>query len=382
MSIINIDEKTRVVAEGTRRTMIPSENHIRIGIDAHVVTGKFQGTRTTLTNLLIALARLKPKHEIIIYTDDPDAAKVAIGPSPFSYRSLGHVGSIRRLLSTFPKILKDDQIDVAVFQYNTPLFCRAKRVVFIHDILPITHPWFFPKIMRWRSHLFFTISMLRAAKIIAISQYTFKSIQDHCNIPVKKLTTVLNGPSFPPSSYQSNNNPPPEKFILAVGRIESRKNIDLIIDAFLMANVTGVNLYIIGSTDLGYNYKIPDDPRIKHLTGIDDNALINMYAKSSLFVFASSAEGFGIPLLDALLFGIPCIASNRTAMAEIANDLAAMFDPDGSDSMLELANLIKGHFNDRPIAAPSSSQRKELYNRYNWDRAASDFIQSIEKIDV
>lgn len=360
--------------------MTKKEDRLRIGIDAHVITGKFQGTRTTLTSLLQALARLSPTHDILVYTNDLDEAREIIGPSDFTYRALGHAGSIKRLLKVFPRLLRDDEVDVGVFQYNAPLFGKAKRVVFVHDILPMTHPQFFPSSNRFRVWLFYSISVLRSALVIAVSDYTRQSVQSYYNLPSHKLRTVLNGPSFPLEVYEKPTEPAKPHYIMTVGRIEQRKNIALLADAFLRAGLPDVRLVVVGAHDLGSDYRFPEDPRIENRVGLDDAALIELYRSASLFVYPSAAEGFGIPLLDAMLFGLPSIASDQTSMKEVAGDIAPTFDPTAPDAEDVLARMIIGHFSDAPVSGPTSEQRRELQDRFNWDRAATDFIAAVEAI--
>ena len=352
---------------------------LRIGIDAHVITGKYQGTRTTLTSLLRALARQEIAHEIIVYTDDPDAANAAIGSSNFTYVALGHSGSIKRLLRVFPRLLRRDTIDVAVFQYNAPLVGRTKRVVFIHDILPMTHPQFFPFVNRMRVWLFYSLSVLRATMVVAVSDYTRRMVEIYYKLPSGRVRTVLNGPSFSEDTYAGVYEPVEPRYILTVGRIEERKNIELLVNAFCKANVPELRLIVVGAPDLGFAYRFPiNDPRIENRIGIEETELINLYRGASLFIYPSAAEGFGIPLLDALLFGIPTISSDQTAMREIATDVAELFDPNEPDAAEALTAKIVRHFGICPIIAPTKEQRSVLSERFSWDRAAIDFITVVE----
>lgn len=360
--------------------MKSERSRLRIGIDGHVMTGKFQGTRTTLTNLLQALARLSPNHEILVYTDEPDEACKAVGPNDFTFRPLGHVGPIKRLLQTFPRLLRDDAIDVAVFQYNAPLWCRAKRIVFVHDILPISHPQFFPLRNRLRVWIFCSISVMRAALVVAVSNYTKGSVQSYYKLPSHKIRTIFNGPSFAIPIYSAPRTLKTPRYVMTVGRIEQRKNIALLVEAFLLANVPDLRLVVVGSHDLGYSFEFPNDARIINIVGLDDVELIDLYRGASLFIYPSAAEGFGIPLLDAMLFGIPCVASNQTSMREIAANIVQTFDPTVHDASVVLAQLIMGHFGDAPIPAPTMAQREQLRDRFSWDRAAADFIAAVEAV--
>lgn len=349
---------------------------MRIGIDGHVLTGKFQGTRSTLCSLLRALAERPSEHEMLLYSEDPVAARAMLDSDRFRYEPLGHVSSIKRLLRVFPKLFRRDGVVLGVFQYMTPL--TGRHIVFIHDLLPISHPRYFPWKMRVRTRIFFTLAIRRAAMVVAVSEFTRAEVARLYGLGPDRLKLVRNGPSFPLAVFQRARQPAANPYILAVGRIEARKNVPLLIDAFRQAGVPGVRLVIVGAHDLGFSYRVPDDPSIEVRKGLEDEALIDLYRGASLFVYPSAAEGFGLPLLDALLFGLPVIASNRTAMAEIGSRLADFFDPEAPDARDILAGRIAAHYGEKPVRAPTKAERETLAATFSWRRAADDFLAAVD----
>lgn len=353
---------------------------LKIGVDAHVLTGKYQGTRTTLANLLRAVARQGGVHEVTIYSEDPAAAAQMIGVSDFHYGALEHCGPIKRLLYVFPRIFARDKIDVAVFQYNISPFTRTRQMTFVHDILPLTHTRYFPFKNRARIRFFQTLSVLLADGVVTVSDYSKGIIAKYFRLKPDDVSTVFNGPSFSTACYEQGRQEHYSRYILAVGRIEERKNVPLLVRAFLKANLPDVRLVIVGAPDLGFDYSFPENDQIDHRSGLDEADLIALYRGASLFVYPSAAEGFGLPLLDALLFGLPVISSDQTAMKEIADGAATLFDPTRADAEDVLAGLIGGHFRDAPVTAVSDPQREILAQRYNWDRAARDFLAAVERV--
>ena len=158
--------------------------------------------------------------------------------------------------------------------------------------------------------------------------------------------------------------------MLTVGRIEKRKNIDLLIRAFRKAGLPEVDLVIVGRTDHDFELQSFTDDNVARLERVGNAELFALYRHAALSVFPSRAEGFGLPLLDSLLSGLPTIASNQTAMQEVGAGRARMFDPTRDDAEDVLADLIRGHFSGRPIAAPGERARRELVARYNWTAGA------------
>lgn len=351
---------------------------LNIGFDGHVLTGRFQGTRTTLSSLLRAMGPKIAGRRVVIYSDDSGAARAMIGSDNFEYKHLENVGSIKRLLVTLPRLLRRDRIDVGVFQYMAPMV--GDHIVFIHDILPITHPHLFPVAVRIRSAIFFRVAILRAKLVITVSDFTRAEVKKAFRVSDSRLKTVLNGPSFAKEVYATGCSSVKTKYILAVGRIEPRKNIPMLVDSFLRANVPGLRLIIVGALDLGFKYEMPNSAEIELKSDVSEEGLIDLYKGASLFVYPSQAEGFGVPLLDAILFGIPTISSNQTSLKEVGGELVKYFDPTEGNAVDVLAGLLEGHFGCSPISGPSDDERRKHADHFSWDRAADEFLKAVDDI--
>lgn len=349
-----------------------------IGIDGHVLTGRYQGIRTTIISLLRAVAGQLGTRQMIVYSNDPKTADNLLAVPQIEHRGLHHHGSVKRLLKDFPKLFHRDKVNVGVFQYITPL--TGNNIVFIHDILPITHGNLFPAKMRIRTTLLFSLSIWRASRVIAVSEYTASEVKRIFPSARAKVRVARNGPSFPIDRYFDTNQPGEKRYILAVGRIEKRKNIHLLIEAFIAAKLDDVELIVVGSFDLGFSYTIPSGSRVRNLTNVSDDELVSLYRGADLFVYPSAAEGFGVPLLDAILFGVPTISSDRTAMPEVGMNLVEYFDPTATNAATRLTDMIRGHFRDRPIRAPSLSARKDHAALFSWERAAKDFLHVVDEV--
>lgn len=354
----------------------PALAGLTIGVDAHVLTGKFQGTRTVLQAQLRTLAPQLAGRRLVVYVDDVATARAQVDAPELEYRSLDHAGSANRLLRVFPRMFRRDAVDVGLFQYIAPL--TGKHAVYVHDILPLTHPHLFSFASRLKTRIFYGLSVRRAILVLTVSDASRCSILKHFAVAQEKVLTVPLGPSFPAEAFAAPRVESSIRTIMTVGRIEQRKNIPLLVAAFRRAAVPDVRLLIVGSNDAGFEWCVPDDPMIEQRQGMDDAALAEMYRGASLFVYPSSAEGFGIPLLDALLFGIPTISSDRTSLPEVGGDLATYFNPDASDAVDRLATLIRGHFGDAPIAAPSLAERDALAQTFSWERASGILLDAID----
>jgi glycosyltransferase involved in cell wall biosynthesis len=357
---------------------------MRIGFDAHVLDGRNQGTKTLMLRLIDVLARRYPEHEVFVYCENPHQEL------DFTLPNLHHRPTMRRgvasyLLRTMPRASRADALDTMVFNFiQSPLMRNA--TVMMHDILPQTHPQFFPSLFVAQCWVFFGMSALLAKHLVTISEYSRDEIRRIYPWTRRKSIRVLHiGASFPEKVYFApddvNASLPPlvtgSRYILVVGRIEERKNVQLAIDAFRAGSTADLKLVIVGRRDFDTAIDTYNDPRIVELVGVSDTELITLYRRAELFLYPSLAEGFGLPLLDAILFGLPVLASRRTSMAEVGMGATTFFDPAEPDATRWLGERIDAHFAGDPVPCATMSVRYERAALYSWESAAAELIGTI-----
>lgn len=358
---------------------------VPVAIDAHLIEGRPQGSRTTLTNLLREIAALGHAKEFALYCSDPALCQARLGVEGFSYVKVPPGGSVKRLLWTLPRALAKAGARNALWQYIRTPFFAGRNYVVIHDVLPFTHPRLFPLGFRLRCQILFSLSMFGAEKIVVVSEFSRQAVEKLFPSLARKIVVVPNGPSFPLEAYfheQSVPAPRPRPYILTVGRIEERKNIPLLARAFVASGLRDVDLVVVGRRDLQFSEALPSHPGIHVLDDVDDAELQTLYRGASLFVFPSEAEGFGIPLLDAILFGVPTISSSLTALEEVAGGCATLFDPTAPDAEGTLARHIRRHFEGSAVPAATLSQRLARSEAFNWRNSAKIMVSLLGRTGV
>lgn len=352
----------------------------RLAIDGHVLTGKFQGSRTVLSRLVEALQKEGLADRVVLFSEEP--ASLQKDFPGVEHREIPPCSGVRRLLFEFPRLLKAADVRFALFNYIAPPFSPAGTVVIMHDVLPLTHPHYFPLAFALRFRLLTFLTMLQARLVLTVSEASASSIRRLHPFAGRKVEVLPLGPSFEESVYAAARPDPGRRpYILAVGRIERRKNMKLLVDAFLRADLADVDLVIVGANHMGYEWDVPDDPRIRRLANVPDAELAEIYKGASLFVYPSSAEGFGIPLLDATLFGLPVISSSLTSMPEVAGPLASYFDPEAENALETLSGLIDGHFQGRALAGANPEQVRSQMGRFSWRAMARRFAHLIDALN-
>lgn len=233
-------------------------------------------------------------------------------------------------------------------------------VLFVHDLLPQTHPeWFIPQLVEVSTaHL---DAHLRAgSSLLCNSHYTAEVVtryaQDH-GVAIGAPTVVPMGASTnaaPSTTARSAGcpevSPDPSPYFLTVGTIEPRKNHAVILDAFAQVRDSCPEARWIVVGRPGWHHDaVTERLESAHAGGVEwrgdvgDAELDELYRGAHAIVIASLDEGFGLPVIEALQRGAAVLASNRGALCEAGGPLAEYFDPTSPD---ELAALMRRHLLD------------------------------------
>jgi len=368
---------------------------MRIGIDLHMVNDFMQGSRTYTYNVTRALIEIDRENDYYLYFSNKPK-----NIQPFLKRSNVHIKRIVptnraiRLPFSFPLKLANDRIDVFHCQYMAPPVLRTPYVVTLHDILYERYPEFFPPFLRLFMSLFYPYCARRAAYVLTVSRYCKNSIVDVYGLPEEKVGVAYDGVS---NDFRPIDNKPlidtvkkkygiNSKYILFVGRLEPRKNIPGLIEAFYALkkrhNIPH-KLAVVGMKDFKY-LEIYNTAKRLHLdediffTGrVDQEDLPMIYNGADLFVFPSFGEGFGIPPLEAMACGIPVITSNTTAFPEVVGDAGIMINPWKNK---ELSEAMYAVLSDASLQSKMRSKGLERSKRFSWSQTAQKILGVYEEI--
>lgn len=320
----------------------------RIGVDAHVLTGKYQGSRTWLLHILRQWAAAPNGDEVIVYSDDPAAtehllpARVRAGSlASQSHRMMPQGSAARRLLLGWPRAMRSDSLDYLITQYHGPPYGRSRQIVVVHDVLFETHPDLFSPLMRARLQMLVRRSVRGAPLVVTVSEYSRQALRQVYGLSDERIVVARNGftplPDARPGDLARFRALRP--YVLMVGRLEARKNVELALAATASMRRSGTRLVLVGSPDKG-SAGLMDKARraegVVHLSGLTDQELAAAYGSAGVLAFPSEAEGFGLPVLEALASRVPVVASSATAIPEVAGPFATYFDPTGADAATQL----------------------------------------------
>lgn len=240
--------------------------------------------------------------------------------------------------------------------WNVPVFSRVPFVVTIHDLILLEDPMsarattrnaFVHGLKRIGYRLAIEAAVHRSKHIVAISEYTKRSILDHFRVKGGKISVVYNGVRAPNGEEKVTlaECGVQKPYVLYVGNAYPHKNLEVLLQSFRNLCVTDERtmLVLAGKRDMfvqqleefAREIGIPAQ-RIRFVNLPSDAQLARLYRDASLVVTPSRIEGFGIPPLEALSLGILVAASHATSLPEVLGDAVRYFDPDDVDALARL----------------------------------------------
>lgn len=163
------------------------------------------------------------------------------------------------------------------------------------------------------------------------------------------------------------------KFIFSVGKIEPRKNIQMLIDSYIELNLNDIDLVIVG--EYGWGPHIKKYKNIKYLGYLDDKELFSLYKKSLCFIYPSIWEGFGYPIIEAMASKTPVATSNTSSMKEISNNAALLFNP---YKKTEIKNSINKLINDPNLRIDLIKKGIVNSQKFTWKNYYNKLVNKLE----
>ena len=315
----------------------------RIGIDLHVADGIFQGSRTHCLELFSRVIARTPECDFVILASAPENL-LSFSESfrlPYvTFFSMPKKAAPVRLLWQLPQIVRHCKLALLHVQYIAPPVPMCATAVTVHDILFESHPEYFEKPFVSRSRLLVPFSARHSSAVFAVSNFSRRQICDTYSIPEDKVHTIPNGVDrtrFFPGDLGGDTvrdlGLECGSYYLTVGRLEPRKNHVALLRAWAQLKAPRPTLVIVGQRHFQYHEAVDLirtlrlERDVVLLEQVSDKQLPAIYRNAKGFAYCSWAEGFGMPLLEAMASGIPVISSANTALAEVCADAALQVDP-------------------------------------------------------
>lgn len=359
---------------------------MRFSVDAHAIGCHLTGNEVYIRNLLTEFAGLDEDSELIAYVSKRQApaylsARIAIrwvSGNPF-----------KRLAWDIPARLRQDRPDLLHVQYTAPPAVSVPLIVSVHDVSYLEHPRYFTRFRAAQLRLTVRNSVQRAARILTPSEFSRRAILKAYGVDPEKVVVVPNAasPRFHPLDRGTARAALLERFglrapfVLTVGDLQPRKNHLGLLRAFeeaIRAHPALPHHLVFVGKETWFSPQIHAAVARSavagrvHFTGfVEDDDLVNFYGACDLFVFPSFYEGFGLPILEAMACGRAVACSNTSAMPEVADSAALLFDP---HSVSEITRAILDLLLDAELRQRFERLGHQRAAQFSWRKSAEQTL--------
>ncbi len=262
---------------------------------------------------------------------------------------------------------------------TTPLLARARTVVTIHDVIYKRHPDAHAGVLSKGMALLVPLAARRARRIVTHSEASAGDIRRFLGVRAEKIDVVPIGPGLdlvaeptPEAELRSRLGLADGPFVLSPSARRAHKNLERLIEAMRSVDATLVLPGYVTSLDerlLAH----ADGARVVLAGWLSDADMDGLYRAATCLAFPSLAEGFGLPVLEAMRRGLPVACSDATSLPELAGDAALLFDPrDTAAIAAAVGRLVSDAGLRRELAVKGRAQAE----RFSWDSAARATVAS------
>jgi glycosyltransferase involved in cell wall biosynthesis len=367
---------------------------MRIAVDAHAIGRHLTGNEVYVRSLLNGFAAAKDREcEILAYVSSQEAC----GWLPAGVRTSSiSTNPFLRLGYELSMKLRQDRPDLLHVQYTAPMGCSVPVVVSVHDVSFLEHPEYFKpgraRQLRWTVRR----TVDRAARVLTVSEFSRRAIlRVYGHLDEDKVVVAHNaaGAEFRPVSRPAALAAVRERFslgrpfLLTVGDLQPRKNQIGLIRAF--ADLVRAcpqlrhDLVLAGKPTWFADQVVAAAresgvaDRIRLLGFVSDAELLQLYNACDVFVFPSFYEGFGLPALEAMACGRAVACSNASALPEVVDSAAILFDPYRTD---EMVRALRDLLVDAELRTRMERLGLQRAANFSWQKTANAILDVFREV--
>lgn len=355
----------------------------KIIFDARVCDGKVHGISRVSEMLLNRILRQDDENQYIILCSNdyitgklPQKRNIKFHKIKSRLYSLDEQWNVLKSIKRF----KPDLFHSPTF--TAPYFAGFPVVINIHDLTPMIYPDFFHVKYKFYYNIFVKYIARKATRIITSSQCSKSDICRLFSINENKVSVVFDsGYSDTDKKIEYSINGVKPGFVLFVGNQMPHKNFIRSVkafDEFRKKFKPDAQFVAVGVSE--EFFKTSETANIENVICvkyIDPPRLQSVYEKAGVLLFASLYEGFGIPPIEAMSYGVPVISSNISCMPEILQDAYLPVDPQDVNLM---ADALKKVYGDEHLRATLVKKGYEQAKKYSWEKSAKDVINIYKEI--
>ena len=259
-----------------------------------------------------------------------------------------------------------------------PAAGSQRLVVTVHDVAFLVHPETYPR--AWR--LMYRAGLARAVRhadaVLVPSRHTAGDLVRRTRISPARVHVTPLAASVPESAADPDGTllalGVRRPYLLFVGTLEPRKNLRRLVRAYRSSAAGGLPHSLVLAGPMGWDARSllseiarPGPGTVTFTGWVRPEALDALYRGADAFVYPSLYEGFGLPVLEAMARGRPCVVSSTSSLPEVAGDAAVLVDP---RSEADLAAALERVVSDAYLAARLAEAGRARAGEFSWDRTA------------
>ena len=342
--------------------------------------------------LLKSLYEIDKKNNYLIYLPQKPTADMPKETTHWKYKTI-QARKLWTVTALSPEFLfKKEKTDVFFTPtHYLPPFAPKNCVITILDVSYIYFPELFNKrdlvqLKKWTKY-----SAKKAKKILTISKSSKNDIIKEYGVSSEKVAVVYPGTKNESRSMNhelsmdklGNKFGIKNKYILFVGTLQPRKNVERLIEAFAKLKRDDLDLVIIGKKGWMFEdilnapkkFNIAD--RVRFLHEVTDEELPSFYKNAEMFILPSLYEGFGLPILEAMSWGCPVITSNVSSLPEAGGEAVLYVN---SESVDDISEKMQKLINDENLRKELIKKGYEQVKKFSWEKTARETLRVLESL--
>ena len=364
----------------------------RVGLNLlFLVPGETGGSEIYVRHLIPRLAEARPDLELVAFVNR-EGAGADLGVSKIVEVNVSGRSRARRVLAEqrrLPRLARRHGIDLL----HSPGTSAPRRpgvvsVVTILDVIYASHPEAHTMPMRLGMRVIVPWAAHGADRVITISQSAAAEIAEELSVPKERIdVTPLGGrpigPATPEPELRRRHGLGEAPLILSVSARRPHKNLARLIEAFARISADPAPLLVLPGYETPFEDELRRrtrelgvDERVRFLGWVSDEDLEGLYAAAVFFAFPSLAEGFGLPVLEAMQRGVPVASSASGPLTEVGGDAVRYFDPVDVAGMTRALSDLLG---DRELRENLAKAGRERAGSFTWERTARETAESYER---
>jgi len=361
---------------------------LRIGYDIGKALGVKDGIGTYTRMLARGLMAVDSESEYLLYdlfepALDTDRLTEVVGELPANFRPA--------------PTARPRSGDVDLFHspaFRLPPSVPVPLVFTLHDLTFISHPGFHTLANRVVSMTSMAEAVARAERIIAVSEATRRAALDLLNLDEERVTVIHEAaePVYQPVTDRRRLNDVLDRlgvdlpYVLAVGSLEPRKNLPGLVEGFrrLPRNLRDTHALVVVGSEGWLNDPIYAELRqaarsfaVVHAGMVGQSDLVALYTAARAFAYVSFAEGFGLPVLEAMACGAPVITSSVSSLPEVAGDAAEMVDPEDPQAICDALTRVLA---DDGHSEELRRRGRARASRFDWQISARKTLEVYREV--